>query len=108
MHDDIVAETRRVVIDHGGVRGTSGDAVQIQDTYRGEVGVRGAAPADAWATGGVTFDLAWPEARVGTASSGTLRTDADAWHLELALEVTEEGRTVAERRWERTISRHLQ
>jgi hypothetical protein len=108
VRDDVVAETRRVMIDHGGVRGGSGDEVAIEDTYRGEVGVHGADPAQAWATGGVTFNLTWPEARVGTASRGTLRTDAHAWFLELELEVTEDGQVVAERRWERQIPRHLQ
>jgi predicted acyl esterase len=108
VRDDLVAETRRVVIDHGGVRGSSGDDLRIEDSYRGEVGVHAAAPADAWATGGVTFEVAWPEARIRTASSGTLRTDADSWFLELALEVTEDGQPVAERRWERQIPRHLQ
>jgi uncharacterized protein len=107
VRDDLVAATRCVVIDHGGVRGRSGSA-EVTDSYRGEVGVRGAAPSDAWASGDVEFELAWPEARVTTASHGTLRTDTEAWYLDLALEVTEDGRPVAERRWERRIPRHLQ
>jgi uncharacterized protein len=109
VRDDVAGETRRVVIDHGGVRGqgASGD-VMITDSYGGEVGVRGAEPGTAWATGGVTFVLEWPEATVRTASLGTLRTDSETWHLDLALEVRENGEVVAERSWTRAVPRHLQ
>jgi hypothetical protein len=107
VRDDVAGETRRVAIDHGGGRVQWGD-MAMRDRYHGEVGVHGADPADAWATGGVEFELEWPHAHVAAASSGTLRTDAERWYLDLALEVRENGQVIAERRWEREIPRHLQ
>lgn len=108
VRDDVIAGERRVVIDHGGVRGQGSTGVGILDAYGGEVGVRGRAPATAWARGGTTYELAWPEVTVRTESRGTLRTDATTWYLELELDVFENGVPMAHRRWERTAPRHLQ
>jgi predicted acyl esterase len=109
VRDDVVAEERRVVIDHGGVRGQGATGgVETMDAYGGEVGVRGREPGIAWARGGTTYELAWPEVTVRTESRGTLRTDAGTWYLELELKVFENGELIAERSWERTAPRHLQ
>ncbi len=107
IEDDVLARQRRVRIDHGGLRGRTG-AVSISDTYGGEIGVSTIDPGLAWATGGTTFELAFPEATVRTASRGSLRSDRDTWHLELELEVFEDDRPIAHRRWERSVPRHLQ
>jgi hypothetical protein len=96
------------VIDHGGVRGQGAKGVKIMDAYGGEVGVRGREPGTAWARGGTTYELAWPEVTVRTESRGTLRTDADTWYVELELDVFENGEQIEHRRWERTAPRHLQ
>jgi hypothetical protein len=106
--DDVVARERRVIIDHGGVRGQGAHGVEILDIYGGEVGVRAHEPGVAWATGGTAFELAWPAVTVRTESRGTLRTDARRWVLELELDVYEDGELIRERRWEREVARHLQ
>ena len=108
VRHDVIADERRVVIDHGGVRGQGASGVEILDSYGGEVGVRGAEPGIAWARGGTTYELAWPEVAVRAESRGTLRTDASTWYLELELKVFENGELIAERSWERTAPRHLQ
>jgi hypothetical protein len=109
VHDDVLARERRVVIDHGGVRGQgAGGSVDIMDAYGGEVGVRGLEPGTAWASGGTTCELAWPEVTVRTESRGTLRTHAGIWYLELELDVFENDERIGHRRWERTAPRHLQ
>jgi hypothetical protein len=109
VRDDVVARIRRVVIDHGGVRGsTESDGASIRDTYGGEVGVRWDEPGHAWAEGGVTFELGWPEVTVTTASHGRLETDAATWRLTLEVKVSENGEVIRERHWERTIPRDLQ
>ena len=64
VRHDVIADERRVVIDHGGVRGQGASGVEILDSYGGEVGVRGAEPGIAWARGGTTYELAWPEVAV--------------------------------------------
>jgi len=108
-HEDILARERSVSIDHGGVRGAGGnDAVGIEDHYGGEIRVRWDRPGIASASGGVSFDLSWPEVTVRTASKGTLRTDEENWYLELELEVQENGEVIRTRRWERTLPRDLQ
>jgi predicted acyl esterase len=109
IRDDVVARTRRVVIDHGGVRGSdANDTAAIRDNYGGEIGVHWDDPGNAWAEGGVTFELTWPEVTATTVSHGRLETDADTWRLTLELEVRENGDIIKTRTWERTIPRDLQ
>jgi hypothetical protein len=108
VREDVVTGAKRVVIDHGGVRGQGASGVEILDAYGGEVGVRGDEPADAWGRGGTTYELAWPDVTVRTESRGSLRTDATTWYLELELDVFENDVSVAHRTWERTAPRHLQ
>ncbi len=106
IEDDVLARVRRVRIEHGGVRGQAGDT-RIFDTYGGEIGVSTVDPGRAWATGATSFELSFPEATVRAASSGTLRTEDDAWHLTLDLEVFENDRQIAHRHWERSVPRGL-
>jgi hypothetical protein len=108
IREDVVTGEKRVVIDHGGVRGQGASGVGILDAYGGEVGVQGDAPATAWGRGGTTYELAWPDVTVRTESRGTLRTDETNWYLELELDVFEDGESIAHRSWQRTTPRHLQ
>jgi hypothetical protein len=108
VRDDVAARARRVVIDHGGVRGQASTGAGVLDRYGGEVGVSWDDPGNAWATGGTTYELTWPEVTVRTESRGSLRTDRETWRLELELDVYEDGELIAQRRWDREIPRHLQ
>jgi predicted acyl esterase len=105
--EDVIRRERRVSIDHGGVRGTGGSGIEYSDRYGGEIVVRWDQPGTAYAFGGTTYELGWPEVRVRTESRGTLRSDAATWFLELELEVQEDGETIARRRWERSLPRDL-
>lgn len=104
---DIASREHNVTIDHGGVRGAGADGLDYLDRYGGTIAVRWEEPGIAHATGGTVYELGWPEVRVRTESRGTLRSDATTWYLELELEVQENGETIATRRWERTVPRHL-
>ena len=106
IEDDVLARERRVRIRHSGVRGQAGD-IDILDSYGGEIGVSTVDPGRAWANGATTFELAFPEVRVRTASRGTLRTEDGKWHLSLELDVFEGDELIAERRWEHTVPRGL-
>jgi hypothetical protein len=108
VRDDVVERARRVVIDHGGVRGQASNGAGVLDRYGGEVGVRADDPGTAWAIGGTTYELTWPEATVRSESRGSLRTDRDTWRLELEVDVYEDGEHLFRRRWERELPRHLQ
>jgi len=105
--DDVVARRRRVHIDHGGVRGSGAQGLEYYDHYGGEIVTSIDDPGDTHATGGTVYELAWPEVAVRTESKGTLRSDATTWHLDLELEVQENGETIARRSWTRTVPRDL-
>jgi uncharacterized protein len=105
--EDVIRRERSVTIDHGGVRGTGARGLDIVDRYGGEIVVSIDEPGNAGASGGTVYELAWPEVRVRTESTGTLRSDPTTWYLELELEVQENGETIARRRWERTLPRYL-
>ncbi|HSL10494.1 MAG TPA: CocE/NonD family hydrolase [Actinomycetota bacterium] len=105
--EDVLGRRRTVTIDHGGVRGAAAGGLGYSDTYGGEIVASIDEPGNAHATGGTVYELAWPEVQVRTESKGTLRSDATTWHLDLELEVQENGETVFTRRWERRLPRDL-
>jgi hypothetical protein len=106
--DDVAGGERRVRIAHGGVRGQSAGGADITDTYGGEVGLRVGDPGNAWARGATTFEVAWPEATVRTASRLEVRSDPGTWRLTIDLEVFEGEERIAARHWQKTVARHLQ
>jgi hypothetical protein len=108
VREDVLRRERAVAIDHGGQRDGGDGTVDIADGYAGEIRVRWDEPGVASATGSVSFELTWPDVTVRTASRGTLRSDASTWYLELELEVSQDGETLAIRRWHRTVQRDLQ
>jgi hypothetical protein len=95
------------VIDHGYERCLP-DGTRMTSRYGGAVGVSTTDPGRAWARGGTTFELTWPETTVRAESRGTLQSRADRYELELELDVFEHEERVATRRWERTFPRRLQ
>jgi putative CocE/NonD family hydrolase len=105
--DDVLARERAVAIDHGGVRGRSGLA-DASDRYRGEIRVHRDEPGSCTAEATASLELQWPDANVRTESRARLRSDRDAWYLEIDLEVYDGDDRIAERRWERTVPRDLQ
>ncbi len=107
VEEDVLGRERRVTIDHG-FEGERKNGIGVRARYGGTIAVSTVDPGRAHASGGTTFELRFPEAMVRTASRGILRSDADSWHLELELEVAEDGEVVATRRWERSIPRRLQ
>ena len=74
----------------------------------GEVGVSTTDPGIAWATGRATYEIRWSEAAVRTEARQLLRSDARAYHLELELDVEENGALRWQRSWNRTFPRELQ
>lgn len=107
VHEDVLARERAVEIDHGGVRGRSGDA-EASDAYRGEIRVRTHDPGHCSASALVDLRLAWPGAEVRTEARTVLRSDPRTWHLSIELDVYDGDVRFAERRWERRVPRHLQ
>jgi hypothetical protein len=104
---DVLARESRVHIDQSTDHDVETGA-HVVAWYDGETGVSVTDPSRAWSSGEVTYHLTWPEVDARARAVGTLRSDAERWHLELTLEVSDAGEVWAERTWERSFPRHLQ
>jgi hypothetical protein len=107
IREDLLRRTRSVRIDHGGALGKHGD-IETIDAYEGEITVRSHEPGVAHARASGTFELRFPEATVRTSSRTLLTSEADTWRVDLELDVFDDGKPIAHRRWERVVPRDLQ
>ncbi len=109
---DVLRRTTACVIGHGSTYPVAHGG-SATERYTGRVEVdrrthRQRAEAE------VTFELSWPgpDATPGVAVAATstleLHAGPDAYDVSITLVATEDGRPVAERRWDRTVARHLQ
>jgi putative CocE/NonD family hydrolase len=106
LEHDVLGRQTRVLIEHGAENSLEGGGISTE-RYRGETGVSTDDPGAAWARGQASFTLEWPDAAVGAEARTVLRSDAEAWHLEIELDVTESGSIRWQRRWERQFPRYL-
>ncbi len=107
LEEDVLGRERRVVIDREW-EAERENGITVSGRSGGTIAVATSDPGDARASGASTFEIRFPEATVRTRSRGSLRTTATEWHLELELEVAEDGEVWHQQRWERTIPRALQ
>ena len=108
IEHDVLGEERRAVAEYGYDSEPDGQIPGHSQTYGGTVGVSTVDPGRAWADGGARFEVRYPEATCEATSRLRVRSDRDAYHVEIDLVVTEDGRERGRRRWERTIPRDLQ
>ena len=86
---------------------------RVEERYEGKVGVSTDDPAAAWASGRTVYHVTWPDADVRTEATLEVRSDAVAYHVVVELLAEELGSDPGvtpfrrERRFERTIPRHL-
>jgi hypothetical protein len=81
------------------------DGGALVERYRGTVG---AGPdGETWARGSAHYRIEWPEATVATSVRLDLRGDAEAFEVQLDLEVHEGDEPRWARTWRRRIPRHL-
>jgi putative CocE/NonD family hydrolase len=106
IEHDVIRRTKRVVI---GQEATTELAVggRLHEDYSGAAVTSTDDPGDARVEGRASYSIQWPEATVGTEARMILRSDADAFHLVLELEVSENGDKWWARRWERSFPRLL-
>jgi hypothetical protein len=105
---DVLAREARCVVSHGvDYEGEHGSA--IAERYAGEVGVSTVDPGRAWASGGASYRIRWPEGEALGEARLDLRSDADAYHVVVEVVAEEPGGAFGrrERRFERTIPRRL-
>ena len=95
---DVIGRETRVVTRYGGTY-EGGHGAVVTDDYRGELGVSTTDPADAWARGTSSFEIAWPEATVRTEATLSVRSDARRFDVEILLTVHDGDEEIARRRW---------
>ena len=97
-HDVLARETRvhsRYGNDYEGKNGT-----KVRDLYEGSLGVSTVDLSQAWAKGTSRFELTFPE--VGTCTTEAtlnMRSDRDAFYVDIALRAEQNGEQVGERKW---------
>ena len=108
VEQDILARETRAVTVYGGTTEAENDRPRFTDRYEGTVAVSTADPGTARAEGRSFFEIEWPEATVRTEVRQVMASDAEAYHLKLELDVSEDGEPRWSRRWDRRIPRKLQ
>lgn len=109
-HDVLGRETRAFT--SYGWRYAAELGAEVEEQYDSEVGVATDDPGRAWARGTAVYRVRWAEADVRTEARLDLRSDADAYHVVVDVVAEELGGEIdsgsrMERRFERTIPRHL-
>lgn len=108
IEHDVVARETRAVTAYGGTSQGDGRAPMTEERYEGEVGVSTVDPGRAWVRARAVNVLRFPEATIGSEARWTIRSDREAYDVDVEASLTEEGQRVWSRRWRRRILRNLQ
>lgn len=108
IEHDVVAKETRAVTAYGGASERDERRPKTEEWYEGTVGVSTEDPGRAWVRAHATNTLHFPEATVSGDVRWTIRSDAEAYDVELEAALTEEGKSVWSRRWQERIPRELQ
>jgi predicted acyl esterase len=101
---DVLARRTEALTRYGGTyEGEHG--ASVTDDYRGRLGVSTDNPAIAWAEGSASIQVSWPEATCRSVATLSMRSDEDAFEVEIDLVVTEGDDEVARRHWSATLPR---
>lgn len=101
---DVIKRETRVSTRYGGpYEGAHG--ARIIDDYQGELGVSWVDPSQAWARGTSSFEITWPELICRSEATLTVTSDAQSFHVNIELTVTEDGNPVTTRAWSGTLPR---
>lgn len=108
IEHDVIRGEARAVTAYGG--DTDADEVRprTEEWYEGTVGVSTTDTGRAWVEARATNTLHFPEATISGVARWTIRSDAEAYHVEIDASLAEDGEPAWSRRWERTIPRELQ
>jgi uncharacterized protein len=106
---DVIGRETRVHSRYGG-RYEGNDGITIDDVYEGSLGISTTDLASAWARGRARFELRLPLAdgtvsMCATESTLAVRSDCDAFDVELTLRASHNGVPLAERTWTETVLR---
>lgn len=106
IEHDVLAHARRVTIDNRS-RTDLEIGGRLTEEYAGTISVSTDDPGDAKVQGRAQFSLEWPEATVGAEVQMLLHSDATNWHVQLSLDVGEDGATKWSREWAESFPRKL-
>jgi uncharacterized protein len=81
---------------------------RVRRTDEVVAGVSPLTPGDAWVESTTDAEVAWPEVTARALAHLVLRSDPATYHFDLTLDVFEDGRPLATRRWEQVVPRKLQ
>jgi len=105
-HDVLGRETRAVIRHDTAYPGDFG--AHVRETYAGTVAVSTEDPGAGWVEATARYDIAWPDVSVATEARLHVRSDGDAFAVDVELDVTDDAGPVAARRWTERIPRRLQ
>jgi predicted acyl esterase len=108
IEHDVLGRETRAWAGNSGTTEADGDRPRLRERYGGVVAVSTTDPGKARAESAAEFVIEWPEATVGSEVRQTVTSDATSYHLVIELDVSEAGKALWSRRWERTILRRLQ
>jgi putative CocE/NonD family hydrolase len=108
VEHDILGRETRAVTETSGWTGAEGEFPRRYERYAGVTAVSTTDPGAGRAEGFAKLSIEWPEATVTTTARNTVRSDRDAYHLDLHLRVEEDGEERWSRRWTRTFPRDHQ
>jgi putative CocE/NonD family hydrolase len=81
---------------------------RVRRTDEVVAGVSPLTPGDAWVECTADAEVTWPEVTARARAHLELRSDASTYRFDLTLEVFENDRNIATRRWEQVVPRKLQ
>lgn len=108
IEHDVARRETRAVFRYGAVSPPDGVAPATTQRYEGTVGVSTEDPGRAFVDASATYELAWREVTVRSASRLRVESDAEAYRVRIELEVGEGTEAPRVRRFERRIPRTLQ
>lgn len=104
---DLARRETRAVVRHGGSSEADEVAPAIDERYVGTVGVSIDDPGRAWVDATATYTISWPEATVTAEARSRIESDAEAFHVHLQIDTSEDRQPKWSRRLDRRIPRRL-
>jgi hypothetical protein len=77
----------------------------VTDVYEGHLGISTVDLSRGWATGRSHYTLEFPEAACTTEAVLEVRSDPEAFHVDITLTATMDGQPFAQRRWTERLAR---
>ena len=108
IEHEVLDRQTRALAQSSGRTEADGERPRLHEHYGGTVAVSIRDPAVASADSRAELTIEWPEATVTSQVHQVVRSDAEAYHLTIDLDVSENGTRRWSRRWERRIPRRLQ